>query len=256
MADDALRDELLLVDVAECRAIGDFLGDRWLGECRLVGLVVALATVTIHVDDDVALELLAELESKYRCPVKFHRLLPVHMENRRFDHLRHIRRIGGRTRVGRNGGETDLVIDNQVDRATGAIPFELRKIEHFRDRSLTGECGIAVHQNRQHLLAVNLTAAFAQHALAGAGFTFHNGVDGFQVARIGRQTDADLAIVEFTDAFVAEVVFHVAIASDEVGLIVGRELVEDRGERLSDKVGEDVHPPAVRHAHFDLLDTV
>ena len=56
--------------------------------------------------------------------------------------------------------------------------------------------------------------------------------------------------------FVAEMVFHVAIAGDQVGLIVRREFVKDGGDGFPNEIREDVHPPAVRHAHFDLLHTV
>ncbi len=77
-----------------------------------------------------------------------------------------------------------------------------------------------------------------------------------KVARIRRQADADLAIGQLADAFVAEVVFHVAIAGDRVRLVVRREFVEHRGERLPNEIREDVQPPAVGHAHFDLLHAV
>src|SRR5947209_4199577 len=52
----------------------------------------------------------------------------------------------------------------------------------------------------------------------------------------------------------AEVILHVARALDIVGS--GRaalELVEDRAMRLAHHLGEDVEPPAMRHAEHDLL---
>ena len=95
LGNDALGDKLLLVDFPESRAVGDFLRDDGLGERRLVGLVVALATVTIHVDDDVAAEFLAELQGEERGPIELHRLLAVHVEDRCLDHFRDVGRVGG-----------------------------------------------------------------------------------------------------------------------------------------------------------------
>ena len=155
MGDDAFVDELLFVDFPEGRAIGDLAGDDRLGERRLIRLVVALAAVAIHVDDDVAAELLAELEGEERGPVEFHRLLAVHMEDGSLDHLGDVRRIGRRTRIRRHGGETDLVVDDDVDRAAGAVAGKLREIEHLRHRALAGEGRITVKKNRQHLAAID-----------------------------------------------------------------------------------------------------
>ncbi len=162
LGNDALGDELLLVNFAEGRALGDVLGDDRLGEGRLVGLVVAVATVAIHVDDDVAAEFLAELEGEQRGPVELQRLLAVHVEDRRLDHLRHVGRVGGRAGIGRRGGEADLVVDDEMDRAAGAVARELGEIEHLRDRALAGEGGIAVEQDRQHLAAVDFAADCAR----------------------------------------------------------------------------------------------
>ena len=143
-----------------------------------------------------------------------------------------------------------------MDGAAGAVAFELGEIEHLRDRALAGERGIAVKQDRQHLAAVDFSALFAEDALAGAGLAFDEGIDGFQVAWICREADPDIPVRQLADAFVAEVVFHVAIAGNQVGLVGGSEFVEDGGEGFADEIGEDVHAPAVRHAHFDLLDAL
>ena len=52
------------------------------------------------------------------------------------------------------GGEADLVVDDDVDGAAGAIAFELRKIERFRHHALAGERGVAVDEHGQHLAAL------------------------------------------------------------------------------------------------------
>ena len=173
LGNDVLGDELALVNFPEGRAVRDLFGDRRLGESRLVRLVVALAAVAIHVDDDVPAEALAELERENGSPVELHRLLAIHMQDRRFDHLRHVGRIGRRARVGRHRREADLVVDDKMDRAAGAVALELGKIEHFGDRALAGEGSVAMKQDGQHLLAVDFpTAEIIEDPLAGPGLAF------------------------------------------------------------------------------------
>ena len=252
LGNDALVHELLFVNPAEGRARGDFPRDDGLGEGRLVRLVVALASVTIHVDDDVPGEFLAELEREKRGPVKFHRFLAVDVHDRRFDHFGDIRGIGRGAGVGRHRGEANLIVDDDVDGAAGAVTGELREVEHLRDRALPREGGVAMQQDRQHLPAVDFPATLAQHPLPRAGLALDDRVDGLEVAWIGRETHADFAIRQLADAFIAEVVFHVAVTGHQIGFVVRRELMEHGGERLADEVGEHVHAPAVGHAHFDL----
>ena len=253
LGDDALGFELLAVGFSKGRASGDFLGDGRLGEGCLVGLVVALAAVAIHVDDDVAAEFLAEFQGKQGCPVEFHRLLAVDVEDRGLDHFCHVGGVGGRAGVGRHGGETDLVVDDQVDRSARAVTGELGEVEDLSDGALAGEGGVAVEEDRQDLAAVDLAAStVVEDALAGAGLALDDGVDGLEMARVGGQADADIAFGQFADALVAEVVFHVAVARDEGVLVGGREFVEDGGEGFPDKIGEHAHAAAVGHAHFDL----
>jgi hypothetical protein len=57
-------DQGLGVELAHRAAVLDPLVHQRLGERRLVGLVVAVAPVAPHVDDDVLLERLAELEGQ------------------------------------------------------------------------------------------------------------------------------------------------------------------------------------------------
>ena len=61
-ADHAFGGELLAVELARGRARADDLIHQRLRRGRLVGLVVAVAAIADEIDDDVALELLAEIE--------------------------------------------------------------------------------------------------------------------------------------------------------------------------------------------------
>ncbi len=215
LGNDSFGDELLLVGGSECRTLGDFLGNDRLGECRLVRLVVALATIAIHVDDDIPAKLLAELEREQGGPVEFHRLLAVDVKDGSVDHLRDVGRVIGRTRVGRRRGETDLVVDDEVDRPAGPVALELGKVEDLGHRSLAREGRVAVKQDGQHLVAVDLAAGLlTEYPLTRAGLALDDGIHRFKVARICRQAEANLAVREFAHALVAEVVFHITVTSD------------------------------------------
>ena len=65
---------------------------------------------------------------------------------------------------GRRRREADLVVDDHVDRAAGAIAAELAQLEGLGDDALTGERGVAVHQDRQH----REVEAAVEHVLLGA----------------------------------------------------------------------------------------
>ena len=78
-----------------------------------------------------------------------------------------------------------------------------------------------------------------------------------RMARIGREPNLDFrAGSEFPDGVIAEVIFHVAIARDEIGNVVCAELGEDHLERFLEEIREHIEPAAMRHPHANFLDPV
>ena len=71
-----------------------------------------------------------------------------------------------------------------MDRAACGISRKLGHIEDFRDHALANEGRIAVHQNRNHFLAVG---GVIEQTLARTGFAFDDGIHRFKVAGIGRR---------------------------------------------------------------------
>ena len=67
--------------------------------------------------------------------------------------LGHVRRIGRRARELRAGGETDLVVDDEMDGAAGLVARKAGKAEAFPHHALAGEGGVAVEQDRKHGIA-------------------------------------------------------------------------------------------------------
>ncbi len=182
----ALFDQTFGVQRARAGMLVDVAIHERLGDQRLVLFVVPQLAETHHVNHHVLAEMHAEVERKLGDTQHRLRVVPIHMEDRRIDHLRHIgaiQRGAGVARVRR--GETDLVVDDDVHRAAGTEAARLRQVERLLIHALAGKGGIAVQQHRQHLLALMILAPM----LARAHRTFHHRIDDLQMRRIEGQRD-------------------------------------------------------------------
>ena len=124
LGDDAFGDQLLAVDFQRGRMRADLLVHQRLGERGLVAFVVAEAPVAEHVDDHRPLELLPVFGRHLGGEHHRFRIVAVDVEDQRLDHLGDVGRIGRRARVARIGGEADLVVDDEMDRAAGAVALQ------------------------------------------------------------------------------------------------------------------------------------
>ena len=156
----------------------DVLVHQRLCEPRLITFIVAKAAIAEHVNDDRLVELLPEFDGYFRSMNHRFRIITIAVENWRFDHFRHIGGIGRRARIPRIGGEADLVIDNEMHRAAGAVALQAGKTETFSNDALPGKSRVAVNQQRQHLGALN---NITHQILFGAHFAQHNRIDNFQM---------------------------------------------------------------------------
>ena len=252
LGENALGDEPPRIDVEHRGMRRDLLVHQRLGERGLVAFVVAVPPVAEHVDHDRLVELLPELDRDLGGEHHRFRIVAVHMEDRRVDHLRHVRRIGRGARIARIGGEADLVVDDEMDRAAGAIALEVRQREAFGHHALPREGGVAVHQQRQNGGA--LVRRIAVLILLGARLAEHHRIDDLEMRRIRGQRQVDPVVVELAVARGAEVILDVARALD----LVGRrgpalEFVEQRAVRLAHHLRQHVEAAAMRHAEHDLL---
>src|SRR5204863_2504471 len=109
----------------------------------LVAYILAVTPRPKHVDDDRMLEALPELGRHFGC--KHHRfgIVAVDVENRRFDHLRDVGGVRRRARITRIGGETDLIVDDEMYRAAGAMSAQAGQAKTLGNDALAGEGGIA-----------------------------------------------------------------------------------------------------------------
>jgi hypothetical protein len=237
------------VHVADRRLFVDRGVHRGLREARLVGLVVAVAAVAVHVDDDVLRELLPVLDGETRHVDDGLGILAVHVEHRDAHHARDVGAVAGRARVLGDRGEPDLVVDDEVHRAAGRVALEARHVERLGDHALTDEGRVAVDEEG-HDAPPLATILFR------ADSTFDHRVHELEVARVEGEREVD-ALPGAGDAVrgVAEVVLHVAAADEALGVLVaegGEELL--RG--LVHDVDEHVQAAAMGHAEHDLVDVV
>jgi hypothetical protein len=239
------------VEFRDARMGGDLLVQHRLGEGRLVGLVVAVATVADDIQHGVGAELLAVLERDLGREHDGVRVVAVGVEDRRLGELGDFGAMTAGTGLVGVGGEADLVVRDDVQRAAHLIALEAGEVEGLHDHALTGERGVAVQQDGEDLGAVG--AALEVDERAGAAED--DGIDGFEVAGIEGEGDADLLAFDDAGAGVAEVILHVAVTMRGVRDVLLGEAGEEGFGLLAADVDEDVETTAVGHADDEVGDT-
>ena len=211
---------------------------------------MAVTPIAIHVDHHVPAEFLPKLKREQTNESHRDRIVPVHVKNRNLDHLGDVRGIHGGTRIFRQRGEADLIVDHGMDGPARAVAGQLRHVQGLSHNSLAGKGRIAMDEQRQNLAPMFHVTA---NALSGAGCSFHHGIDRFKMARIGRQPNLNLrATGQLSHAAVAKMVFHVTVPGHEVGNVVFRELSENNLERFAQQIRQHIETPAMGHAHANL----
>ena len=87
---------------------------------------MSVTAIAEHVDDNRLVEFLPIFDRDLGRKYNGFRIVAIDVEDRRVDHLGDVRRIWRRARVTRIGRETDLVVDDEVDRTAGAVALQVR----------------------------------------------------------------------------------------------------------------------------------
>src|ERR1035437_3673659 len=247
----AFAHQALLVEHRDGGMLLDLAVQDGLRVAGVVAFVVAVAAVADHVDDHILLELLAVVEGDLHHADSGIWIVAVDVEDGRLHAARDVGGIGRGARFVGQGGEADLVVDDQVDGAAGGVAIELREVERLGHHALSGEGRIAVDQDGDDAFARRIAEAI----LLGTDDAFDYRVDGFQVARVGRDGNHDLAAAGgLAHARGAEVILDVARALRAARVDLAFEFAEDLFNVLADRVGEDVEAPAVGHADHQFVD--
>ena len=152
-------------------------------------------------------------------------------------------------RFRRNGGESNEIIYDDVNRAADREAFERGIIQRLGPNALPGKCGIAVEENRND----PLRPFRADSHLLCARAPHRDRIDGFEMARIRYEMHREAAAVE-RDEFSGgtEVIFHVA-AAEHAARIHVLEARENCRSWPAHYVNHHVQPPAVAHRDDALL---
>ena len=103
------------------------------------------------------------------------------------------------------------IVDDDVNRAADGVSGEIGVVHGLGENALSGECGVAVNEERKIFFA----AAFAGAVLLGASAADGDGIDGFEMAGIRDEVDVNFAAAAGgVFAGGAHVIFHVAGAEN------------------------------------------
>ena len=120
---------------------------------------MAEAAVADKVDDDVLVELVTVVECETRHEQHGFGVVAIDVEDRGLDHLADIGAVGRRARVKRIAGrKADLVVDDDMHGAAGRETACLGELQRLHDNTLSGECRVAMNENRHDLLAMHVLA--------------------------------------------------------------------------------------------------
>ena len=233
----------------QARMLADLFVHQRLRHGRLVGLVVAVTAIADHVDDDIALKGFTVLDRDFGDEYAGFGIVAVDVKNRRLHHPRDLGAVGARAHVARvTGGEADLVVDDDVNRAAGAVTARLAHVEGFHHHALAGKGRIAVDQHRQHVVG----GAIVEAALARAHRALDHRVDDFQMRRVKRQGEVHRPRVGIDIRRKSLVILDVVVVA-VAELYPAFELVEEVARHLAENIGQYVEASAMRHADDHLV---
>ena len=203
---------------------------------RVVGFVVATAAVAHEVDEDVLAEATAVLGRQATNPHDSLGVVAVDVEHRAAESLRHVGGVVAGAGGIRCGGETDLVVNHDVDGTANGVSTQLSEVDGLGHDAEASERSITVEEDRNNGVSVR---AEVQDVLLSADDALHHRVDGLEVGGVGGQSDLDFAITEHLQvgAFSTEVVLDVAGTTSLGGIDVAFELVEQGVQGLANDVG-------------------
>ena len=249
--DGALGFQAVGVQLAGAGVNADALVHQRLGDGRGVLLVVAQLAEADDVDDHVLAELHPVVERQLGDEDHGFGIVAVDVEDRCLDGLDHVGAVERGTRVARvGGGETDLVVDDEVHRAARAVATGLGQVQRLHDDALAGEGCVTVDHDRQHVGAVAVAAAH----LARLGGAFDHGADDLEVRRVEGQRQVHGTCRGGNIAGEALVVLH--ITAGQVGRMPALEFGEQVLGHLAQHVDQQVQAAAVGGADDHFLQAV
>ena len=156
---------------------------------RLVSFVVTEPAETDQVEHDVLVELLSIVERDLQDAIRRFGIVAIDVEDRQLSHACDVSRINRRASGFWSGRESDLVVDDDVDRAASAITFETGKVQRFHHDTLSGESRITMQQDGQRKiddLLARYTSLALHRVLCRTNHSLDNRIHSFEMAGIWR----------------------------------------------------------------------
>ena len=144
-----------------------------------------VAPVAHQVDYDVAVEFVAIHHREPHGRETRLGIVGVHMHDRCIEALREIARVVGGAPLARVCGETDLIVEDDVDRAAGRVSPQPREVEGLCHDPLAGERGVAVEQHGESHVDVVLNNGAVTTGLVGARAPLDHRIHRLEMAGIG-----------------------------------------------------------------------
>lgn len=95
------------------------------------------------------------------------------------------------------GGETDLVVHDNVNRTVGGVVRQIGQMHRFVHDTLTGEGSVTVQQDGHNLLTLTITAV----ELFGTGLALDDRIDGLQMGRVRHNGQPDVLVRDAVQTF-------------------------------------------------------
>ena len=115
----------------------------------------------------------------------------IDVDDRDVEPLGEVGGIPGRPRVVHVGGEADLVVGDDVQRAAGAISLERAEVEGLGDDALAREGRVAVNGDRKRGAGIVMRVPARGAASAGPRSAIHHRCHELEMARVGTERDRD-----------------------------------------------------------------
>ncbi len=137
---------ILGVDFPQRRMVfNGFIKPR-LGDSGVVHFTVTVAAISDEVNDHVAGEGVAVIQGHAADAQNCIHIFGIHVKDRNTLAAGKLRRKTRRVQLGRDRGESDQVIDDQVDGAADAVAGNLSVIQGLGKDALAGKCSVTVNQ--------------------------------------------------------------------------------------------------------------
>mmetsp|Transcript_9479 Transcript_9479/g.27032 ORF Transcript_9479/g.27032 Transcript_9479/m.27032 type:complete len:511 (-) Transcript_9479:689-2221(-) len=258
----AFIDQALFEEIEGGWVARNLLVQLWLGEGRLVQLVVTVSAVAHHVNQHIASEFVSPFHRGFQGRRHGERVISVAVEDWAVECLAQVAAVRRGTRMDRVGGETNLVIYDHVDCATNVKVWDVGELHRFVDNALAGKGCISVQQDGDDVTRVfGFVAAIV---LPSTGLSSNNRIDTFQMRRIRDKRKMDATTIGIGTVHAGtKMVLDITRDSPTVvgfdvlvGSVMGAlEFAKDQRHWLAHHVGKDVETTAMRHADDEGMGT-